>query len=121
MDAKTKYQEWLDRLPEGDPLREELLGIAGDDNEIEERFYQYLTFGTAGLRGIVGAGTNRMNFLTVGKTTQGIADYIREYGQEAMDRGVVIAHDPRYFSREFCELAASILAANGIRRISIRR
>ena len=115
MDAKTKYQEWLDRLPEGDPLREELLGIAGDDNEIEERFYQYLTFGTAGLRGIVGAGTNRMNMLTVGKTTQGIADYIKGYGQEAMDRGVVIAHDPRYYSREFCELAASILAANGIK------
>ncbi|MBQ8995451.1 MAG: phospho-sugar mutase [Oscillospiraceae bacterium] len=115
MDARTKYQEWRERLEKNDPLYAELLAIENDDNEIEERFYQYISFGTAGLRGIVGAGTNRMNLLTVGKTTQGIADYIKEYGQEAMDRGVVIAHDCRHFSREFCELSASILAANGIK------
>ena len=115
MDAKTKYQEWLERLDKNDPLYAEMLEIKDDPNEIEERFYQYIAFGTAGLRGIVGAGTNRMNLLVVGKTTQGIADYIKDHGQEAMDRGVVIAHDCRHFSREFCELAASILAANGIK------
>ena len=115
MDAKKKFQEWLDRLSKKDPLYAELLAIKDNDEEIEERFYQYIAFGTAGLRGIVGAGSNRMNFKVVGKTTQGIADYIAEHGQEAMDRGVVIAHDCRHFSREFCELTASILAANGIK------
>ena len=115
MNYREKYQYWLDNLPQDDPLRQQLLDIADDENEIKERFYQDLAFGTAGLRGIVGAGTNNMNFYTVGKATQGIADYIVEHGKEAMDRGVVIAHDPRHFSREFSHLTASILVANGIK------
>ena len=115
MDYKERYECWLANLSEDDPLRKELVDIQDDDNEIKERFYQDLSFGTAGLRGIVGAGTNRMNFYTVGKATQGIADYIKEHGQEAMDRGVVIAHDPRHFSKEFSHLTASILVANGIK------
>ena len=115
MDYKERYECWLASLSEDDPLRKELVDIQDDDNEIKERFYQDLSFGTAGLRGIVGAGTNRMNFYTVGKATQGIADYIKEHGQEAMDRGVVIAHDPRHFSKEFSHLTASILVANGIK------
>lgn len=115
MDTRERYNEWLDKLQDTDPLKAELLAIKDDEKEIKERFYQDLAFGTAGLRGKVGAGTNRMNFLTVGKATQGIADFIREKGQEAMDRGVVIAHDPRHFSKEFSQLTAGILAANGIK------
>ena len=115
MDYMQKYELWLQKLEDGDPLKQQLLDLKGNDKEIKERFYQDLSFGTAGLRGKVGAGTNNMNYYTVGKATQGIADYIKEYGQPAMDRGVVIAHDPRHFSREFSQLTAGILAANGIR------
>lgn len=115
MNVQERYQEWLDHLQDAGPLKEELKNIKDDPAEIEDRFYQDLKFGTAGLRGKVGAGTNRMNFLTVGKASQGIADYIVSHGKEAMDRGVVIAHDPRHFSKEFSELAAGIFAANGIK------
>ena len=115
MGYREKYEDWLKRLPEGSPLLEELENIRADETDKEERFYQDLSFGTAGLRGKVGAGTNRMNVYTVGKATQGIADYIAGYGKEAMEKGVVIAHDPRHFSREFSELAAGIFAANGIK------
>ena len=105
----------MQKLSDSDPLKAELAAIADDEKEKEERFYQDLAFGTAGLRGKVGAGTNRMNFLTVGKASQGVADYIVSKGQAAMDAGVIIAHDPRHFSREFSELAAGIFAANGIK------
>ncbi|MCR5153469.1 MAG: phospho-sugar mutase [Lachnospiraceae bacterium] len=115
MSYKERYEEWLARLDDKDPLKAELKNIANDEKEIEDRFYQDLSFGTAGLRGKVGAGTNRMNFFTVGKATQGVADYIVSHGREAMEKGVVIAHDPRHFSREFSELAAGIFAANGIK------
>lgn len=114
MNAQKRYEEWLRNVPESDPLYEQLKGMSENQKEIEESFYQDLKFGTAGLRGVVGAGTNRMNFYTVGKATQGIADYIAEHGEEAKKKGVVIAHDPRHFSKEFSQLTASILAANGI-------
>lgn len=114
MNYKEKYSEWLEKLSSDDPLHKELEKVS-DDSEIEDRFYKDLSFGTAGLRGKVGAGTNRMNVITVGKATQGIADFIVSKGQEAMDKGVVIAHDPRHFSKEFSELAAGIFAANGIK------
>lgn len=109
------YAEWLKELDEEDPLRKELIAIKDDDKEIQDRFFQDLSFGTAGLRGKVGAGTNRMNRYTVGKATQGIARYITRLGKKAMAQGVVIAHDPRHFSKEFSELTAGILAANGIK------
>ena len=115
MDYQARYDEWLRRLEDSDPLKAELLAIKDDEKEKEERFYQDLSFGTAGLRGKVGAGTNRMNFFTVGKATQGVADYIKSRGEEACRKGVVIAHDPRHFSKEFSQLAAGIFAANGIR------
>nr|WP_297706406.1 phospho-sugar mutase [uncultured Butyrivibrio sp.] len=115
MDYKARYQEWLDKLMDSDSLKAELESIKGDEKEIEDRFYQDLSFGTAGLRGKVGAGTNRMNFLTVGKASQGVADYIVSKGKEACEKGVVIAHDPRHFSKEFSQLAAGIFAANGIK------
>ena len=115
MDYMKKYELWLNKLPKDSPLRKQLEDLKDNVQEIKERFYQDLSFGTAGLRGKVGAGTNMMNFFTVGKATQGIADYIKEHGQTAMDRGVVIAHDPRHFSKEFSHLTAGILAANGIK------
>ena len=115
MDYQSRYEEWMNKLSDSDPLKAELVAISNDEKEKEERFYQDLSFGTAGLRGKVGAGTNRMNFLTVGKASQGVADYIVSKGQAAMDAGVIIAHDPRHFSREFSELAAGIFAANGIK------
>ncbi|RKM55460.1 phospho-sugar mutase [Butyrivibrio sp. X503] len=115
MDYITRYNEWLTNLKDDDPLKAELLGIKGDDKEIEDRFYQDLSFGTAGLRGKVGAGTNRMNYFTVGKASQGVAAYIVSKGKEAMDKGIVIAHDPRHFSKEFSKFAAGIFAANGIK------
>ena len=109
------YQEWVENLPQDDPFYPQLKEISDSQTEKEERFYQDLKFGTAGLRGKVGAGSNRMNHYTVGKAVQGIADYICGYGQEAKEKGVIIAHDPRYYSKEFADLAASILAANGIK------
>nr|WP_297764834.1 phospho-sugar mutase [uncultured Butyrivibrio sp.] len=115
MDYMARYNEWLEKLSDSDPLKAELESIKGNDKEIEDRFYQDLSFGTAGLRGKVGAGTNRMNFLTVGKASQGVADYIVSKGKEACEKGVIIAHDPRHFSKEFSQLAAGIFAANGIK------
>ena len=115
MDYKARYEEWLSKLNDDDPLKKELVNIANDDKEIEDRFYQDLSFGTAGLRGKVGAGTNRMNFYTVGKASQGIADFIVSKGKEACDKGLIIAHDPRHFSKEFSQFAAGIFAANGIK------
>ena len=114
MDAKKEYLRWMEKLGEDDPLKKELSAISGDDGEITERFYQEIVFGTAGLRGICGAGTNRMNVLTVGRATQGIADYILASGEDPK-RGVAIAYDCRYHSQEFSELVAGIMAGNGIR------
>ncbi|MGI6107147.1 MAG: phospho-sugar mutase [Lachnospiraceae bacterium] len=112
-----EYQRWLEALPEGDPLLAELRAIDPKTPEgqadIEDRFYQDIVFGTAGLRGICGAGTNRMNERTVGRATLGIAEYLLDSGLD-VSRGVAIAYDCRYHSREFSELAAQILAQNGI-------
>ena len=111
---RALYEYWLEKLPVDDPLRAELLAVEDNEKEISERFYQEIEFGTAGLRGICGAGTNRMNRLTVGRATKGIADYILESGED-IGAGVAIAYDCRYFSKEFSELAASILMGSGIR------
>ncbi len=113
MDVMERYRHWLSMLKESDPLRGELLAIESDEKEIRDRFYQDIEFGTAGLRGICGAGTNRMNDLTVGRATAGIAAYCLASGED-VSRGVVIAYDCRYHSREFSELAAEIFAAQGI-------
>lgn len=113
MDAREKYESWLKKLTLDDPLRAELELIGRDEAEIRDRFYQDIEFGTAGLRGICGAGTNRMNVLTVGRATAGIAAYCLKSGED-VSRGVVIAYDCRYHSREFSELAAEIFAAQGI-------
>ena len=113
MGYRERYEEWIRRLPKDDPMRAELLAIEGNDTEIKDRFYKEIEFGTAGLRGICGAGTNRMNTLTVGRATQGIANYILSSGENPA-RGFAIAYDCRYHSKEFAELAAQILAGNGI-------
>ncbi|MBO7361925.1 MAG: phospho-sugar mutase [Lachnospiraceae bacterium] len=105
---------WRDNLEKEDPLYAELLSV-NDEGELEDRFYKDLSFGTAGLRGKVGVGTNRMNRFTVGRAAQGIADYIVKKGPDACKKGVVIAHDPRHFSAEFSKMTALILAENGIR------
>ena len=114
MGAKEQYQLWLEKLPKDHPFYKELLAIDGNDAEITDRFYQEIVFGTAGLRGICGAGTNRMNEFTVGRATQGIANYILHSGEDPA-KGVAFAYDCRYNSKEFSELAAQILAGNGIR------
>lgn len=114
MNANERYELWMEKLEKGDPLREELEAIRGDEAQITDRFYQEIVFGTAGLRGICGAGTNRMNVLTVGRATQGIANYILNSGEDP-DKGVAIAYDCRYHSQEFSELVASIMAGNGIK------
>ena len=108
------YKLWLEKLDKQSPLYQELLDIQNDEAEITERFYREIEFGTAGLRGICGAGTNRMNDLTVGRATQGIANYILQSGEDPK-KGVAIAYDCRYHSKEFSEMAAEIFAGNGIR------
>ena len=115
MDYRERVRLWLENLAADDPLRAELVGLSGNEAELQERFIADMTFGTAGLRGKVGVGTMRMNYITVGRATQGLADYISSFGEEAKRRGVVIAHDPRHFSKEFSRFAAGIFAANGIR------
>lgn len=107
------YEEWLSNPYFDEETKEELRAIADDENEIKERFYQDLEFGTAGLRGIIGAGINRMNIYVVRRATQGLANYIIKQG--GADKGVAIAHDSRHMSPEFAEEAALTLAANGIK------
>ena len=110
---QEKYEEWLNNPFFDEKVKEELLSIKDNEEEKKDRFYKDLEFGTAGLRGVVGIGTNRMNEFTVGKATQGLAEYIIEKGGQ--DRGVAIAYDSRHMSQEFSELAALILNANGIK------
>ena len=113
MGYKETYESWVNSSYFDDKTREELRGIAADDQEIKERFYKDLEFGTAGLRGIIGAGTNRMNIYVVRKTTQGLANYI--ISQDGQKKGVAIAFDSRRMSPEFANEAALCLAANGIK------
>lgn len=114
MDYKGKYEYWLESEYFDLQTKEELKNII-DEEEIQDRFYQDLTFGTAGLRGKIGAGTNRMNRYTVSLATQGLAQTIVNKGKEAMQRGVAIAYDVRHYSDQFAEVAARVLAANGIK------
>ena len=113
MDYKEIYSQWLQNPYFDEDTKQELKAIEGDDKEIKERFYKELEFGTAGLRGVVGAGTNRMNIYVVRKTTQGLANYIKSVGKES--QGVVIAYDSRHMSPEFANEAALCLAANKIK------
>ncbi len=109
------YNSWVESTKIDEETRKELISIKDDESEIEERFYKNLEFGTAGLRGILGAGTNRMNIYTVRKATQGLANYICDMGEEAKKRGVAISYDCRNFSAEFAMESAKVLAASGIK------
>ncbi|MBO6066509.1 MAG: phospho-sugar mutase, partial [Lachnospiraceae bacterium] len=113
MDYREMYDFWCSDDYFDAATKAELLAVKDDDNEIRERFYQSLEFGTGGLRGIIGAGTNRMNLYTVRKATQGLANYIIKEGGQ--DRGVAIAYDSRRMSIEFSEEAALCFCANGIK------
>ena len=108
-----EYKKWCESPEFDEETKNELLKIKDDEKEIEDRFYKELEFGTAGLRGIIGAGTNRMNKYTVGKATQGLANYILE--QKTEEKGVAISYDSRKMSKEFSMQTALILAANGIK------
>lgn len=113
MDYRAEYEKWCSDAYFDENTRAELKALAGDEKEIEDRFYRTLEFGTAGLRGIIGAGTNRMNVYTVRQATQGLANYI--LSQKGQTRGVAIAHDSRLMADEFTDAAALCLAANGIK------
>ena len=113
MSYMEEYKKWCEGNEFDEETKRELLAIKDDEKEIEDRFYKELEFGTAGLRGVIGAGTNRMNKYTVGKATQGLANYILE--QRTQDKGVAISYDSRKMSKEFSMQTALILCANGIK------
>ena len=115
MDYKEKYESWLKDPALCEEGKAELSSIAGDDKKIEYRFGAQLEFGTAGMRGIIGYGTNMMNVYTVRRATQGLAEYVRSLGEAACRRGVAISFDTRRKSDEFAKAAAGVLAANGVR------
>ena len=109
--CKELYARWLAQPALDDAVRQELVGIADDDADITDRFYRDLEFGTGGLRGVIGAGTNRMNLYTVRKATQGLADYLNA---SDLPKKVAIAHDSRHNGELFARETARVLAANGI-------
>ncbi len=115
MEYMKKYNEWLNNEYFDQKTKKELLSIKENEEEIQDRFYKNLEFGTAGLRGIIGAGTNRMNKYIISLTTQGLAEVIKDKGDEAMSKGVAIAYDCRHYSDLFAKTAALVLAANGIK------
>ena len=114
MDYRENYKLWLEEKSLDPKLRAELEAIADDPREQEERFYTELEFGTAGLRGIIGAGTNRMNIYVVRRATQGLADYLKTF-PGGPERGVAIAYDSRHMSDVFAKETALVLAKNGIK------
>lgn len=114
MDYRKKYEEWLNNEFFDAKTHEELVAIKDDEAEVQDRFYQELKFGTAGLRGKIGAGTNRMNKYIVAKATEGFARTIEEDGEEAKKKGVAIAYDVRHRSEEFAHITAEVFAAHGI-------
>ncbi len=113
--ALDTYKKWIDSEDIDDSTREELLGIENDTKEIEERFYADLDFGTAGLRGILGAGTNRMNVYTAALATAGYGKVIAKRGKDAIERGVAVSYDTRICSDEFAEMAVRVLCSMGIK------
>lgn len=116
MDYKNNYEIWLNSPYFDEQTKNELLSIKDDEKEIQDRFYKNLEFGTGGLRGIIGAGTNRINIYTVRRATLGVLNYIiKTQGEEGKQKGIVIAHDSRYMSREFCIEVAKTLSAYGVK------
>ena len=115
MGYKETYERWLTSAVVDEDTKAELKAISDDEKEIEERFYRELEFGTAGMRGILGAGTNRMNVYNVRRASMGVAKYVNDEGADAAKAGVLIGYDTRNFSRVFAEETAKVLAANGVK------
>ena len=115
MEWKSTYKKWASDPNLDEELRSSLEAIKQDEAKLEEAFYKNLEFGTGGMRGEIGVGTNRMNVYTVRKATKGLANYIKSFGEEAAKRGVVIAYDSRHKSPEFSLEAAKVLATEGIK------
>lgn len=115
MNYREVYEQWLNNDFFNEEIKNDLISIKDNEAEIQDRFYKVLEFGTAGLRGKLGAGTNRMNIYMVSKAAQALAYTIIDHGQEAIERGVAISYDVRYKSKEFAELTCSVMAANGIK------
>ena len=114
-DYQKTFNRWLSSVVINEETRKELEAIKNDDKEIEERFYRELEFGTAGMRGVLGAGTNRMNIYNVRRATMGVAMHIKALGVDAQNAGVLIGYDTRNYSRIFAEETACVLVANGIK------
>ena len=114
MNYKDNYNRWLESDMLSDKDREELISLSSDEREIEERFYRDLEFGTAGMRGILGMGTNRINIYNVRQASQGVAEYVKREGESAAKAGVLIGYDTRNYSKIFAEETARVLCANGI-------
>jgi len=114
MNSKQAYDFWMTSPYFDETTKAELAAIAGNESEIEERFYRDLEFGTGGLRGIIGAGSNRMNIYTVRKASQGVAKFVVKQGADAMKRGIVVGYDSRHMSAEFALEAARVFAENGV-------
>ena len=112
MSFRETYNNWVENQYFDEKTRQELISIKEDEKEIEDRFYKNLEFGTAGMRGIMGAGSNRMNIYTVRKAAQGLANYLLKFSKK---HGVVISFDSRNNSKTFAEDAARVLAANGVK------
>ena len=112
MSYKEQYDFWLKDSYFDEKTKAELQAISGDEKEIEDRFYKDLEFGTGGLRGVIGAGTNRMNIYTVAKASQGLADYLKKHFKEP---SVAIGYDSRIKSDVFAKVAAGVFAANGVK------
>ena len=113
MNYMEQYRFWMEDSYFDEETKKELKAIEQNEKEIEDRFYRELEFGTGGLRGVIGAGTNRMNLYTVRKASQGLANYIIKQG--GMEKGIAIAYDSRFMSPEFADEAALCMAANGIK------
>ena len=113
--AKELYDRWLAQPDLDDAIKAELVSVAGNDEAITDRFYRDLEFGTGGLRGIMGVGSNRMNIYTVGAATQGLSNYLNKNFKDLDQISVVVGHDCRNNSRLFAEISANIFSANGIK------
>ena len=115
MDYMKNYREWLESPYMNAEGKAELARIADNEKDVEYRFGGELEFGTAGMRGVIGYGMNMMNVYTVKRATQGLSEWVKSLGQEAMERGVVISYDTRRKSEEFAKASAGVLAKNGIK------
>ncbi|MBC1539323.1 phospho-sugar mutase [Listeria seeligeri] len=115
MNWQEEYQKWIKNEALDNSLKAQLNKIASNETELEDSFYRNMEFGTAGMRGVLGAGTNRMNIYTIRKASFGLAQFVAENGEEAKKRGIVIAYDPRHMSREFAFESAAVLGEHGVK------